>query len=403
MSMPLEGLRVVDVTILLQGPAATAMLGDLGAEVIKVEERTGGDITRGFWSMYGVPMEYGNGRNWVVDNLNRNKKGITLDLRKDEARQVLYELVKKSDIFVENFRVGVAKKLGLDYEVLRQHNPKLIYASASPWGPRGPEAAKPAMDPIIAARCGFVHQLCTEGEPYYGILPGMCDQTGGLMLAYAIMAAVVARERLGVGQKVEVSSLASMTWLQSQTVQGCLITGKTPVRGSRYDLIFPLNNSYRGSDGKWFQLNLVRHDYWPPFCKALGHEELENDPRFDTVDNRVANCVELTKILEEVFATKTRAEWFDIFNSQSFQYESIQSIADLVADPQMVENNYFVDVPYPGLGPVKMINVPFRLSETPGSIRSIAPEHGQHTEEVLTEILGYSWDKIAELQEKEAI
>lgn len=403
MSMPLEGLRVVDMTILLQGPAATVLLGDLGAEVIKVEERTGGDITRAFTSMYGVPMLYGNDRNWAFDNLNRNKKGITLDLRKEEARQVLYDLVKKSDIFVENFRVGVADKLGLSYEVLRQHNPKLIYASASPWGPRGPEAAKPAMDPIIAARCGFVHQLCTEGEPYHGILPGVCDQTGAMMLSYAIMAAVVARERWGVGQKVEVSSLASMTWLQSQTVQGYLITGQAPSRGSRHDMMFPTANSYKGSDGKWFQLNLVRHDDWPPFCKALGIEALAKDPRFETVDNRVTNCIELTKILEEVFATKTRAEWFETFNSQSFQYESIQSIADLATDPQMLENNYIIDVDYPGHGPVKMINVPFALCETPGSIRSVAPEHGQHTEEVLTEILGYSWDKIAELKEKEAI
>ncbi len=403
MSMPLEGLRVVDVTILQQGPAATAMLADLGAEVIKVEERIGGDIIRGFTSMYGVPMEYGDGRNWAFDCHNRNKKDITLDIKKDEGRQVLYDLVKKSDIFVQNFRVGTAERLGLGYEVLRQHNPELIYASASPWGPLGPDAAKAAMDPIIAARSGVMDQLCSEGEPYYGLLPGVCDQTGALMLAYAIMAAIVAKERLGVGQKVEVSSLASMAWLQTNLVQGYLIAGKTPTRGNRSDVMLPTGNSYRGSDGKWFQLNLVRHDDWPPFCKAVGIDALEKDPRFDTVDNRFANFVELTKILEEVFATKTRAEWFEILNSQSFQYESIQSIADLTTDPQMLENHHIVDVPYPGLGSVKMLNVPIALSETPGSIRSIAPEHGQHTEEVFSEILGYSWDKIADLKEKEVM
>ncbi len=404
MSMPLEGLRVVDLSRALQGPSATMMLGDLGAEVIKVEPRISGDPARGWIIVYGVSMLYGDGRNLVFDCLNRNKKSITLDLKKEEGRQVIYDLVKKSDIFVQNLRQGVVERRGLGYEVLKQHNPKLIYASASPYGPLGPDAAKPAMDPDVAARSGFMANVNTLGEPYT-LVPGVCDQMGGVMLAYAIMAAVVARERLGVGQKVDSSLIASVAWLQTVMVHTYLIAGHSYTRQSRFDVQSALSNSYQCADGKWFLLTLFQQDkLWPDFCKALGIEALEKDPRFDTAQTRNANTRELTTMCEKIFATKTLAEWFEIFkNYPDLQYEAIQSIGDLATDPQMLANNYIVDVPDPSLGSVKLLNIPFGLSETPGSIRSVSPELGQHTEEVLTEICGFSWDKIAELKEKEVI
>ncbi|MFA4835189.1 MAG: CoA transferase [Dehalococcoidia bacterium] len=404
MPMPLEGVRVIDCTIWQMGPWATMMLGDLGAEVIKIEDPVLGDPSRGLTMMWGQSMQLSPGRSVLYECSNRNKKSMTLDLKKKDALEIVYRLVERSDIFVQNMAPGVADRLGVGYEVLRQHNPKLIYGSGSSNGPYGPDAAKPGMDPVVAARSGFIDALTPPGQTPQYVL-GFGDLMAAVMLVQGILAALTARERLGVGQKVEASVLGSLVWLQNLIVNMHLLTGHGFPRFDRFGVQNPMSNFYQCSDGKWLYLNLHQPDrFWSDCCKALGIEELEKDPRFDTTEKRVANSKEVISIFGKAFAARTRSEWLKVFRDYpNFQYEPVQSASDLPADPQIIENNYIVDVDHPVLGSIKMVGLPVLLSQTPAAIKTVAPEHGQHTEEVLLEICGYSWDKIAELKNKKVI
>ena len=404
MPMPLEGIRVIDCTIWQLGPWATMMLGDLGAEVIKIEDPVLGDPSRGLTMMWGHPMQLAPGRSILWEASNRNKKSMTLDLKKKEALGVVHRLVERSDIFVQNMAPGVADKLGIGYEALRQHNPKLIYGAASTNGPRGPDAAKPGMDPTAAARSGFMDAISLPGQSPQYVL-GFGDLMAGVMLSHGLLAAVAARERLGVGQKVEASVLGSLVWLQNLILNMHLLTGLGFPRFNRLGVGNPMSNLYQCSDGKWFYLNLLYPDrFWGDCCKALGIEEIEKDPRFDTTEKRALNNKALIAIFDRVFAAKTRSQWFEVFRGYpDFQYEAVQSIHDLPTDPQMIDNNYIVDVDHPVLGSTKMVGLPVLLSETPAAIRTLAPEHGEHTEEVLLQVCGYSWNEIAELKDKKVI
>jgi crotonobetainyl-CoA:carnitine CoA-transferase CaiB-like acyl-CoA transferase len=406
MPMPLDGIRVVDWTIFQQGPVASSMLGDLGAEVIKIEELGKGDPARGLAGVAGLNAGLPGGRTYYFEVHNRNKKSVALDLKKPRSRELIYRLVERSDVFVQNFRQGVAERLGLDYDTLVKHNPKLIYASATGYGPEGPESHRPSLDPVGLARTGFLElfgSLDSE-EPHYP-QGGIADQMGAIMLAYGVMGALVARERLGIGQKVDCSHLSSMMWLQSLSIHAYLLLGRKLPRFQHSRSANPLMNFYRCKDGKWLFLSLMQADrYWPDFCQALGRADLETDSRFDDSDRRKDNREELISVIEEVFATRTCAEWVSIFQEfRDFIYEPVNSVTDLLDDPQVLANNYIVDFLHPSLGSQKVVNVPVTYSETPGGIRLPAPECGQHTEEVLTEVCGYSWEEVAELREAEVI
>lgn len=401
--MPLQGIRVIDWTIFQQGPVVTAMLGDLGAEVIKIEERGRGDPGRGLSTVLGLSLP--RDRNYYFEANNRNKKSISLDLRKPQAREIVYRLVEKSDVFVQNFRKGVAERLGLDYETLSKYNPRLIYASATGYGPEGPESHRPSLDPVGLARAGFMNAASLAEQPPVYMQGGIADQMGAIMLAYGILAALVARERLGIGQKVDASHLGSMMWLQSLAIHAFLFEGKELPKWRRDRAANPIFNYYKCADGKWLFLSLLQPDrHWGNFCRAIGRPELEHDPRFADADRRRENRHELIAILDEVFATKTCREWMEILGQYpDFIFEPVNTYADLLEDPQVKANKYIVDVEHPSLGMVKMVGVPVQFSRTPARIRSPAPEFGQHTEEVLLEVCGYSWDEIAQLREEGVI
>jgi len=403
--MPLEGIRVVDWTIFQQGPVVTAMLGDLGAEVIKIEERGRGDPGRGIAGVMGLSPKLPGGRNYYFEANNRNKKSIALDLKKPQAREIVYRLVEKSDVFVQNFRKGVAERLGLDYETLSRYNPRLIYASATGYGPEGPESHRPSLDPVGLARAGFMDAAAPAEQPPIYMQGGIADQMGAIMLAYGILAALVARERLGIGQKVDASHLGSMMWLQSLSIHAFLLMGKELPKWRRDRAANPMFNYYRCADGKWLFLSLMQPDrHWSNFCQAIGRPDLEHDPRFDTADKRRENRSELIRILDGIFATKTCREWIEILSRYpDFIFEPVNSYADLPDDPQVRANDYIVDFDHPVLGKVKMVGVPVKLSKTPGGIRLPAPEYGQHTEEVLLDICGYSWEDIERFREEEII
>ncbi len=403
MAMPLEGIRVIDWTIWQQGPVATTMLGDLGADVIKIEERVGGDPGRGIVQMSGLDL--GDRPNFYFEANNRNKKGITLDLKQPEAREIVHRLVAGADVFVQNFRKGVAGRLGLDYASLRKHNEKLIYASATGYGPDGPDSGDPSFDQLGLARSGIMLAAGEPGMPPLAIAGGVADQMGAIMLAYGVLAALLARERCGVGQQVDASHLGSMMMLQGLSVSAKLMMGFALPRTARSTAGNPLWNHYRCQDDLWISLGMLQPDrYWADLCRALGRPELATDERFVDMRVRAQNAAAAVGILDEIFGSKPRAEWLRVLREDDgdFIYTQVNSIDDLPEDPQVKANRYVIDYDHPQHGVIQMLGMPVGLSETPGSVRTPAPEFGQHTEEVLLD-LGYSWDEVSDFRRREVI
>jgi crotonobetainyl-CoA:carnitine CoA-transferase CaiB-like acyl-CoA transferase len=404
MPMPLDGIRVIDWTIWQQGPIACTMLGDLGAEVIKVEQRDSGDPGRSLTQLWGKSLA--ERPNFYFEANNRNKKGITLDLKTEGGKQVIYDLVAKSDVFVQNFRKGVAGRLRLDYATLREHNPRLIYASASGYGPQGPESGEPSFDHLGLARSGIMFAAGEPEMPPLAVTGGIADQMGGVMLAYGVMAALVARERYGMGQEVDASHLGSMTWLQGLSVSCKLMAGFSFLRTHRASAGNPLWNHYQCEDGKWIALAMLQSDrYWPDLTRAIGRPELATDERFRDGQGRAHNAEAAIAILDQVFATRTREKWIAHLSESEgdFIFTIVNSVEELPEDPQIRANDYVVDFDHPQHGETQVLGLPVQLSETPGSVRLAAPELGQHTEEVLLEVLGYDWDQIGELRERKVI
>jgi len=405
MSMPLEGIRVLDCTIWQMGTVASALLADLGAEVIKIEEPVGGDPGRAIKRIRGKPVELPKGRSWYFEYNNHNKKGITLDLKSEAGKQVLFRLVKKSDVFVQNFRLGVVQRLGIDYKTLSGYNPRIVYASATGFGSRGPDAGEPAFDLLGQARSGL---MTFSGEPdappvIHG--PGMADQIGAIILSHGVLSALLVRERLGIGQEVEVSHLGSAITLMGLGVFATVVTGQSPPRSSRKQAANPLWNVYKCSDGKWITLAMLQPDrQWPAVCKGLGLPELVDDPRFCNMERRREHCGEVIAIFDKVFATQTCAEWMRrLKQAGDVICTPVNTLEDLLHDQQAIENEYIVDFDHPALGKIKFVGLPVRFSKTPGAIRLPAPEFGQHTEEVLLNIGEYSWEEIGELRSKGVI
>jgi crotonobetainyl-CoA:carnitine CoA-transferase CaiB-like acyl-CoA transferase len=403
MTMPLDGIRVVDWTIWQQGPVCSVMLGDLGADVIKVEERVGGDPGRGVLRAQGLDLS--DRPNFYFEANNRNKQSLTLDLKQPEAQKIVQDLAEKSDVFVQNFRKGVAARLGVDYDTLRKRNPRLIYANATGYGPEGPDSGEPSFDQLGLARSGIMLAAGEPGMPPLPIAGGIADQMGAVVMAYGIMAALVARERYGVGQVVDASHLGSMSFLQGLSLSCKLMMGWAFPRTHRSKAPNPLWNHYRCGDDKWIALGMLQPDrYWTDLTRALGHPALGEDARFADVRTRTQNAEACVTALDAIFAARPRAQWMQILREGGdFIFTVLNSVDDLPDDPQMRANGYIVDLEHPQFGTTPMVGVPVRLSETPGSVREPAPELGQHTELILTELLGYDWDHVAHLRKKGVI
>ena len=394
---PLAGMRVIDWTMWQFGPVSTMMLADLGAEVIKVESLDG-DHGRQFGTVAGVPSAI-EGSSAYFESLNRNKLGIALDLKHPKGVEVMRGLVAKSDIFVENFRQGVAERLGMGYEALAAVNPNLIYASATGYGPKGADSGKPAFALTGEARAGSLWWAGPDdGVPYN--IHGMADQIAGIMLSYGVLGAVVARERFGIGQRVDVSHLGSLMWLGGMRDGIALLSGKAFERQPRTRAGNVLWNYYRCKDDKWLAFSMSQGDrYWPTFCRALGREDLIADARFGSMAARNANREELIGILDGAFITATRAEWEERLDAAGdLIWERVQSIMDLPEDPQVVENDYLIDAEHATLGATKWHQTPIGYGETPVETRRLAPAHGEHTEVVLMDVLGYGWGELEGLK-----
>ncbi len=405
MKRPLDGVRIIDWTIWQQGPVSTMMLADLGAEVIKIEERVGGDPGRGVLSIAGALVGATSGPNFYFEANNRHKQSLTLDLKNPKAIEIVYQLAEKSDVFVQNFRKGVSDKLGIGYAALSERNPQLIYASATGYGPFGPDSGEPSFDYMGLARSGI---MTAVGEPQMeplSIAGGIADQMGAIMLAYGVMAALLSREKYGMGQEVDISHLGSMTALQGLNVACKTILGKEFKRMPRAAAPSPLWNHYKCGDDKWICLAMPQQDrYWSDFCKVLGIEQVLDDPRFATMGDRADNAKDLIPILDTAFASRPRDAWMQALKEGGdFIYTVVNTIADLPTDEQMLANEYIVDYEHPSIGKTQLVGVPVRLSKTPGDPKGAAPEFGEHTERILTELLDYSWEDVAKLREEEVI
>jgi crotonobetainyl-CoA:carnitine CoA-transferase CaiB-like acyl-CoA transferase len=400
---PLVGITVLDWTQWQLGPVATAMLADMGADVIHIEHHITGDPGRGLTTQDFSDLP--NGKHSYFEVNNRGKRSITLNLAKKEGREIVYRLIKKADIFVHNFRPGIPEKLQMDYETLRKHNPRLIYAAASGFGAEGPDAGEGALDLVGVARSGISTLLGNEddpGIPHYG---GLADQAAAIITAYGVMAALVARERLGIGQKVDTSLLMSvMTWEGLMLGKGFYLH-KPTVQQERKSARNALWNYYKCNDGKWIVLAMLQSQrYWPDVCKALNAEYLIDDPEFENAATREKNAQKLIAILDRIFITKNSLEWIKVFRSSyDIIAAPVQGFSDLPSDPQVVANNYILDYNHESLGKVKVLGLPVAFSETPGEVVAEAPEFGQHTEEVMMEMGGYTWKEITDLRQKEVI
>ncbi len=394
---PLDGIRVIDWTMWQFGPVSTMMLADLGAEVIKVESLDG-DHGRQFGIVGGVDSDLPEGVNAYFEGMNRQKLGIALDLKHPKGQEIIYRLAAKSDVFVENFRKGVSERLNIGYDDLTKHNETIIYGSASGYGPEGKDSSKPAFALTADARSGGLFWAGPpDGIPYS---TGIADQVAGMMLSYGVLGAIIARERFGFGQKVDASHLGSMMWSRGMQNGITVLTGKEFQRQDRKQSGSHLWNTYECKDGKWIAFSMSQGDrYWPTFCKAIGRLELIEDDRFSSMAARRENGKELIDIRDEIFATKTRDEWEKrLAEAGDLIWERVQATLDLIEDEQVIKNDYIVDFDHPVLGPTKWLQTPVTYSKTPLSTRKMAPAHGENTEEILIDMLGYTWDDIAELQ-----
>lgn len=405
MAGPLDGMRVIDWTVWQQGPVATAMLGDLGAEVIKIEEKDGGDSGRAMYAING--MSTADQPNAYFEVNNRNKKSVAIDLRTAKGREIVQRLIASADIFVHNFRPGVPEKYGLDYETLKALNPQLIYASASAFGAKGADGGARAYDTLGSARSGISWAMMQPGTDIPISPPGaMADQMGAIMLAYGVLAAVAARYRHGVGQHVETSLLGSMMWLQGlqfamQLIMGFSLSGRERPANVRN----PLFTHYRCADGKWIALAMLQSDkFWNGFVEVVERPELLDNGLFPDHLARLRNGNQCAAILEEAFASRDRAYWLQALAAKDdFPVCAVNSIEDAAEDPQSLANQYVIDFDHPVRGPTRMPGFPLLLSETPASVRLRAPELGEHTEEVLMSALGMSWDDFEPLREQGVI
>ncbi len=399
MSAPLDGIRVLDLTLYAFGPRTAEYLAEMGAEVIKIESPQGGDPLRGEKNLRGIPV----GRfNAYFEQIQRGKKSIAIDLHHKKAREAMHKLVEKVDVFVTNLRASGLQRLGMDYDTLSEINPRLIYAIGTGWGLKGPARDRGAFESTGFAASGLVTSFHDTSLRPPLCPPAFGDYAAATMLAYGIMLALFNRERTGEGQMVHTSLLGSLLKLISCNVDASLAADQN-MFGQPHEEDNPFYSMYQTKDGRWIQVAAVQ-DYrdWPVVCEAIGIEHLRDDPRFSTVQARRDNSRALISIFDEVFLGRTQSEWIERLEKYQFPWAPIKHFTELASDPQMLENEYIVTLDDPEVGEVKVVGVNVELSKTPGIIGSKAPELGQHTEEVLLD-LGYTWEDIILMKEQGAV
>ncbi len=393
----LEGIRVLDLSRVLAGPYCTMMLGDLGADIIKIEAPGSGDDTR----QWGPPFAPGGESAYFIC-VNRNKRSVTLNLKSMRGINILKELLKQSDILVENFRVGTMDKWGLGYEALQQLRPGLIYCSITGYGYTGPYSNLPGYDFIIQAQGGVMSITGPEqGEPYkVGV--AIADITAGLFACNAILAALFDHERTGKGQRIDISLLdCQLAWL-ANVGSNYLISGEKPRRyGNAHPNIVPYQ-TFKAKDG-YFALAIGNDGQWRQFCEQAGKSEWAKDVRFTTNANRVQNRGELIPLLEDLFIKHEIAHWLSVSEAAGVPSGPINSIDQVLENPQVLARKMIAEVPHPAAGSVRMIASPLNIPTAEVGVRLPPPMLGEHTTQVLNDLLGYDQKIIDELHAAQVI
>jgi crotonobetainyl-CoA:carnitine CoA-transferase CaiB-like acyl-CoA transferase len=395
MESALKDVRILDLSRALAGPFGSMLLADLGAEVIRVEAPRSRRDVRG-------PLTY-KGMDPYEVCVNRNKKSVVIDLTKEAGRRVFYDLVKVSDVVYDNYRPNVLARLGIDYETLRGINPRIISCSVTGFGPTGPYRDRPAYDLTVQALGGGVAITGDPAGPPVRNGVALADQGAGFLAAAGILAALHARERTGVGQRVETSLLEAMVYQLTYEVAIYTMSGLVPQRmGSRNPLLVPYG-IFKTKDDYVAVAAVLR---FPELCRAIGRPELTEDPRFARLELQVLNQYQLYPILDEVFVTRTTEEWLQTLEAADIPCAPVNTIDKVLVDPQVLDREMVVDVEHAKGDSVKLVGNPVKMSATPPNARSqftTPPLLGQHMEEVLVGILGYSQGQIADLRREEAI
>jgi len=393
----LDGVRVLDLSRVLAGPYCTMILGDLGADIIKVETPGLGDDTR----HWGPPFAPG-GESAYFLCVNRNKRSLTLNLKSEQGLQILKELIRRSDILVENFRVDTLESWGLSYASLQDLHPGLIYCTITGYGYTGPYRRLPGYDFIVQAQGGLMSITGPEaGEPYkVGV--AIADITAGLFACNAILAALFEHQRSGKGQRIDISLLDSqIAWL-ANVGSNYLISGEAPLRyGNAHPNIVPYQ-TFKASDG-YFALAVGNDGQWRQFCEKVGKTEWADDARFQTNACRVENRTELIPLLEHLFKQAEISHWLGLLETIGVPCGPINSIDQVLNDPQVQARQMVIEVPHPSAGSVRLVASPLKIPTAPPVVRLPPPMLGEHTAEILREILGFDDKSIQDLRETQAI
>ena len=394
MALALQGLRVLDLTRVLAGPYAAMVLADLGADVVKIEVPGRGDDSRAY-------PPYVNGESAYFMSLNRNKRSVTLDLKNPAARELFLGLARKADVVLENFRPGTMARLGLSYETLHIENPRLIYAAASGFGQSGPYSQRAAYDAVIQAMGGLMSITGPEGGAPTRVGTSIADITAGLFTTIGILAALQSRAESGQGQMVDVAMLDSVVAILENAIARYTATGEVPgPLGNRHPAIFPFE-PFETADGE-IMVAAGNNELWTRLCRALDIPELASDARFITNPQRHVHYAEMRAALDAVFRTRPTADWLALLDAAGVPNGPINSIADVVHDPQVQAREMMQTVEHPVAGATQLPGIPIKLSATPGAIRRAAPVLGEHTAEVLGEWLGLDDQEIEEMRSRGA-
>lgn len=396
MDTPLEGLTVIDLTRVLSGPYCTMLLADMGARVIKIEHPDRGDDTRA----WGPPFAAGESAYFL--SINRNKESLTLDFKQPAGRRVLEDLLEKADVLVENFRPGTLDRLGLGYPTVAARYPRLVYCSISGYGQTGPKRDLPGYDAVMQAEGGLMSITGGDDGPPYRLGVAIADIVSGMFAANGIALALLARERTGRGQQVDIAMLDSVAALLTYQASSYFVTGDVPGRlGNRHPTIAPYE-TFETADGD-IVVAAGNDLIWRKLCAVMEQPELGGDPRFMTNRDRVERYEEFRPIVAGALRTRQTADWLERLTAAGIPCGSVRDIEQVAADPQLLARDMVTTIEHPTIGALRQLGVPIKLSDTPGIVRTPPPLLGEHTERILRQDLGLDERQIASLRSDRVI